>query len=248
MDPILLSLLALAVFGASMLQAATGIGYGVIAGPIFLVALNGAEAIQISTLHNFLIAILLVPVLRHGIDKGVLKCLALGSIAGIAVGFMLQSTLSVVALKLIAAVMVGFVALTLVFDMRRKRRVGSSPDPSITEISVVGAFSGIMGGMLAMPGPLAATWMSIRAFEKNTVRATILAFFIFAYGANILSYVSTWAFDRKTLELTAILTPFLALGIVSGGVVSRKLSEALFRKILLCVLILTAVTLVFSLF
>ncbi|MFC6658913.1 TSUP family transporter [Roseibium salinum] len=190
MDPAYLALLGFAVFGASILQAATGIGYGVIAGPIFLVALNGTEALQISTLHNLLIAIILVPMLRGGVEKRILGFLAAGSIAGIAFGLFLQAELSVVALKLVAAAMVAFVALTLVSDMRRKSAaVSTFGEPGI-EVASVGVLSGIMGGMLAMPGPLAATWMSIRSYEKASVRSTILAFFVFAYGANVLSYTA----------------------------------------------------------
>ena len=36
------------------------------------------------------------------------------------------------------------------------------------ETASIGTLAGIMGGMLAMPGPLAATWMSLRAFDKDT--------------------------------------------------------------------------------
>lgn len=246
MDPVLLTLLALAVFGASMLQAATGIGYGVIAGPIFLVALNGAEAIQISTLHNFLIAAILAPLLRGAVERSVLKFLVLGSIAGIAVGLGLQSVLSVVSLKLIAAAAVSFVAVTLMVDMRRKRAGSSADRHSLTEVISVGAVSGIMGGMLAMPGPLAATWMSVRSFEKNAVRATILAFFIFAYGANTISYVAISGFAPETLHLALVLVPPLAIGIAAGSMLSRTLSEALFRKVLLFVLLSTIAALLFS--
>ena len=230
-----------------MLQAATGIGYGVIAGPIFLVALNGAEAIQISTLHNLLLAIILAPMLRKGVEKSVLKYLVVGSIAGIAFGLILQYALTVMALKLIAAAMVAFVAMTLIVDMRRKRATTSASKQSTAEVISVGALSGIMGGMLAMPGPLAATWMSVRSYDKNSVRSTILAFFLFAYGANVLSYFAVSGFSAQTLRLTAFLTPSLVLGIAAGGAISRILSEALFRKILLGVLVSTAAVLLASL-
>lgn len=248
MDPAILTLLGLAVFGAAMLQAATGIGYGVIAGPIFLVALDGAEAIQISTLHNLLIAVLLVPMLRRAVEPDVLKYLAVGSIAGIAFGLVLQSSLSVVALKLIAAAIVAFVALTLADDMYLKHARVSNARHSAAEVISVGALSGIMGGMLAMPGPLAATWMSLRSYEKNVVRSTILAFFIFAYGANVLSYVAASSLTPQTLKLATILMPALVLGIVVGGMVSRKLSERVFRNLLLAVLASTVAMLLFSIF
>ena len=54
-------ILNLAVFGAAALQSATGIGFGVIAGPVLLIALNDGAAIQISILLNLLIAVILTP-------------------------------------------------------------------------------------------------------------------------------------------------------------------------------------------
>ena len=247
MEPTQLLPLACAVFGASMLQAATGIGYGVIVGPIFLVALNGSEAIQISTIHNFLIALLLVPALRRDIDFRVLKLLAIGSIGGIVFGFVLQFAFDVVALKLTAAAMVAFVAGTLALDMRRVRGAAEAVGHSVPEAVTVGAFSGVMGGMLAMPGPLAATWMSVRGLDKKLVRATVLAFFIFAYGANIMFYAVTTSFQIETLRLSGLLVPPLVIGIAVGSVVSRRLSEIVFRRILLVVLLSTIAVLLLSL-
>lgn len=248
MDPALLTLLGLAVFGAATLQAATGIGYGVIAGPVFLVALNGVEAIQISALHNLVIALVLVPMLKGGVQKPLLAWLTVGSVAGIAAGLVLQSTMNIVALKLIATAMVAFVALTLVADMRRARDLVHHAQPTVAETISVGTLAGVMGGMLAMPGPLAATWMSIRAFDKASVRATILAFFVFAYGANVLAYALASGLGPSTLKLATWLAPALVLGIAAGAGVSRKLSEALFRKVLLGVLTATISMLLLSLF
>ena len=50
-------LLNVAVLVASALQSATGIGFGVIAGPILLIVLNDGSAIQISIALNLLIAV-----------------------------------------------------------------------------------------------------------------------------------------------------------------------------------------------
>ena len=35
------------------------------------------------------------------------------------------------------------------------------------EITLAGTLAGIMGGMLAMPGPIAAAWMSINGLKKK---------------------------------------------------------------------------------
>ncbi|MCH8244510.1 hypothetical protein IIB97_01325 [Patescibacteria group bacterium] len=54
-------ILSIAIFAAATLQSATGIGFGVIAGPVLLVVLNDSAAIQVSIILNLLIAMLLAP-------------------------------------------------------------------------------------------------------------------------------------------------------------------------------------------
>jgi len=101
-----------------------------------------------------------------------------------------------------------------------------------------------MGGMLAMPGPPAATWMSIKGIPKAEVRATILAFFVFAYGANILLYTSATSFSARALSLSLWMLAPLMLGIVAGNRLSGLLSERTFRWALLVVLIATMLFLI----
>lgn len=241
-----LGLLAVAVFGASMLQAATGIGYGVIAGPIFLIVLNGSEAFQISTAHNFLIAVMLMPAVFRSIDRRALKPLLLGSAIGIPAGFLLQAAVSVVVLKLVCAAAVAGVALALVLKMVRPGNGHAASGPGRSETAVIGALAGSMGGMLAMPGPLASTWMSIRGWQKSAIRATILAFFVFTYGAGMVLHLIFSDIASQTITLSALLAPAAILGIFAGDRVSSLVSEAAFRAVLLVVLTCTVASLVVS--
>ena len=244
MDVPMLILLGSAVFGASCLQSATGIGYGVIAGPIFLVILNGIEAFQISTIHNFCIALILLPMFWGQINRKLLCWLVVGSFGGIPFGFYLQTTVDIVLLKIAASLMVGFVTVALILDIRKATPLSGIAKKTPFENIGVGSLSGLMGGMLAMPGPLAATWMSIRGVNKSEVRATVLAFFIFAYGANIMLYASAIGFSADVLSLSLWLLPPLVLGIVAGNGLSNRYSEHTFRYMLLLILILTMVLLV----
>ena len=244
MDVPMLILLGSAVFSASCLQSATGIGYGVIAGPIFLVVLNGIEAFQISTIHNFCIALILLPMFWGQINRKLLCGLVVGSFGGIPFGFYLQTTVDIVLLKIAASLMVGFVTVALILDIRKATPLSGITKKTPFENIGVGSLSGLMGGMLAMPGPLAATWMSIRGVNKSEVRATVLAFFIFAYGANIMLYASVTGFSAGVLSLSLWLLPPLVLGIVAGNGLSNRYSEQTFRYMLLLILILTMVLLV----
>ncbi|MFT5651817.1 MAG: putative membrane protein YfcA [Akkermansiaceae bacterium] len=244
MDITTLLLLSGTVFAASGLQAATGMGYGVIAGPVFLVMLNGIAALQISTLHNLAIALMLTPLLRAHIHRSILRGLIGGSVLGIIAGFALQTAVSTTALKIAATVMVGFVTLLLLREMFSGQKNDAKQDVTRAEIVGVGTAAGLMGGMLAMPGPLAATWMSVRGVQKQQVRATTLAFFVFAYGANTLLYAGWNGLEKDTIKLAAILLPILGLGILAGSKLSENISEKAFRLILLFVLAATLALLI----
>lgn len=104
-----------------------------------------------------------------------------------------------------------------------------------------------MGGMLAMPGPIAAAWMSISGLTKKEIRATTLIFFIFAYGANAALYTTITGLSSKILLLSLTLLPQMLFGILVGTLLSKILNEKTFRFVLLGVLICTICTLVFDL-
>ncbi|PHR91154.1 MAG: hypothetical protein COA78_34220 [Blastopirellula sp.] len=240
-------ILGLAVFGASVLQAATGIGYGVIVGPIFLVLLNGTEAFQISTAHNLLIALILLPFVLAKIDRTILKHLIVGSCIGIPAGFLLQLTVSITFLKLFSAVIVGLITISLGVSMATPNIQKSRIKVSSWESRLIGMIAGFMGGTLAMPGPATSTWMSVRGWNKEAVRSTVLSFFVFAYGANAVLHVMYSDISQATMRLTLTLAPVVVLGILFGNIISKFVSERVFKIILLIVLILTVLGLLASL-
>ena len=172
--------LNIAVFGAAALQSATGIGFGVIAGPILLIALNDGSAIQISIVLNLLIAMILTPTLWQQADRPLLTKLVIGLAIGSPVGLLIFLRMDIDFLKAFAGVAVLF---TLFLTARGSSAHAGSPVkmPGNTEQVSIGVMAGIMGASLAMPGPVPAGWMSTRGFSKETIRATILVMFIFAY-------------------------------------------------------------------
>jgi len=230
-----------------MLQAATGIGFGVIAGPILLVVLDGAEAFQISIIHNLLIAVVLMPLLFRHANRLIFRYLLIGALIGLPAGFVLQLTASISTLKMVSLAAVGFVAGTLVMDMIGKIGKSFRRPVSRTQTTMVGIVSGLMGGMLAMPGPVVATWMSIRGRSKMEVRATILSFFVVAYGLTLLLHILFGNLTYQTSFLSLKLAPVVLVGIVVGSYMTRFVSERSFRRILLIVLLVTMLSLIYSL-
>lgn len=241
-----LLVLGIAIFGASVLQAATGIGFGVIAGPVLLIVLNDSSAIQVSVILNLLIALLLAPSLRQKSDRQLMKNLLIGLAAGSPAGLLIYLYMDIDLLKSFAGVVVLFTLILVLRGDRAATRSTANATGTFEQISV-GAIAGVMGGSLAMPGPVPAAWMSARGFDKDTIRATVLVMFVAAYSVALILQFALAGIDIGTLKLTAMLMPSTIAGIFVGAFLSSRISEQVFRWLLTTILAFTVIFLLATL-
>lgn len=230
-------LLNIVVLAASALQAATGIGFGVIAGPVLLVVLNDGSAIQISIALNLLIAVIITPSLRHKADRTILRNLVIGLLIGSPIGILIFLNIDIDLLKATAGV--GVLLTLCLLILRNRLRQPNSPPGRPEQISV-GAIAGVMGACLAMPGPIPAAWMSSKGYDKQAIRATILAMFVFSYAIALALQFAAVGIGAETLNLSAALVPATLVGILLGNFVSKRITEKIFGRILIAVLASTA--------
>ena len=96
-----------AVLLAAALQAATGVGLGLIVGPALILVMGSKSAIQVAIILNLGLSILLLPGETKEIHWPSLKILVLGTVIGMPVGLLLISMLDLTGLKLFAAITVS---------------------------------------------------------------------------------------------------------------------------------------------
>ena len=232
----------IAVFGAAALQSATGIGFGIVAGPIMLMVLGSGDAIQISIILNILIAGFLMPSVRIHANQGVLMKFLLGSAIGIPVGLYVFLSVDIVLLKALA----GIAVLMTVFIVLRKNGRVKTRNTDISENGMaipVGIVSGVMGGSLGMPGPVPAAWMASTGFSKEAIRGTVLMLFVFSYAAAFMLQISVPGISAETIWTSIYLAPSTIVGILFGKVLAGWLTERGFRWLLVAILVSTAVLL-----
>ena len=237
--------LHLAVFAAALLQAATGIGFGIIAGPIILMVMNSASAIQVSILLSLLIALVLAPSLYGRADKPLLARLLLGAMAGLPLGIFVYLQVGVDLLKLLAGLAVLSMAM-ITMGLVKFGGSGHAPSDSRVADLLVGVVSGAMCSSLAMPGPVVAARMMALEAPKETVRATILVMFGFSYLAAFAAQALMVGISSDGLTLSASLAPATLVGVLVGRYCGAWISERGFRWILSIVLTATAVGLLWS--
>ena len=111
----------------------------------------------------------------------------------------------------------------------------------------MGLIAGLMGGSLAMPGPVPAAWMSARGFGKDTIRATLLVMFVVAYSIALALQLIFSDVTSDTLKITANLALPTIAGLPLGHILAARVSESSFRWLLISMLAFTALFLLASL-
>ncbi len=238
-------ILTIVVAAASALQSATGIGFGVVAGPVLLIVLNSGAAIQLSIALSFLIAVLLVPSLWSQLDRPLLIRLLAGSVAGLPLGLAVFLSIEIDLLKLLAALAVLF-TLAFVFIARPSTAARGPRPTGWMEPLSMGVLSGVMSGALAMPGPIPAAWMAARSYDKQTVRATLLAMFLFSYLAAFGLQATLAGVSGETIWQGVLLAPPTVIGVFAGRLLAARLTERVFRRVLISVLGATTISLFLS--
>lgn len=173
---------------------------------------------------------------------GLLTGIAVGSIFG----FALFVLLALVYLKFLAGLFVLASLFMLLYGNRLLPR-NQQESPAMGEQFGAGFFGGVMGASLAMPGPVPAAWMSMIGLDKETIRATILTMFLFAYTVALLMQVTLVGIAPDTMQRCIEYAGPTVAGIVAGRYLSTRISERVFHYFLVIVLIVTSLTLFSSL-
>jgi len=110
----------------------------------------------------------------------------------------------------------------------------------------VGVASGFMNGLIGMAGPPVVLFLTNQEVEKEALRASITLFF---FAQNIISlpiYAANGLMTAEAVRLSLWLFPALAVGTVAGILLHKKVKEAVFRRIVLWLVIVAGLVAVWA--
>lgn len=236
MDPSTILLHAAAAV-AAFFQSVTGIGFGMIAGPVILMVLDDPGAVVISTLMSALIAYVLFPLVRRGADWRMTLRLLAGAALFLPLGALLLAVADIQVLKLGAGLAIAALTGLLLFGAPGTDR------PGLTGDLVFGGLAGLLGGALAMPGPTAALRAAALGHSKIVVRASMMGFLVGIWPMILVAQAVALDLSAQTFWNALSLVPATLAGLGLGNYAAGRVSEGFFRRVVTVLLLATSASL-----
>lgn len=235
-----LGVVAAAALLAGFTQAFAGFGSTLVAMPLLGLVMGVREAVPLGCLMALSINVMLVARLgRHAQGPSLLLLLA-AAIPGMLLGHLFLSAAPETLLKLLLG------ASVLVLALRPARQNAATTPLGRNWAMAAGVASGCMGVSLGINGPPVVSWAVCQAWSRETLKATLAAYFLCAGTLIVASQYLQGLMTGQTLALYAKTLPLLLAGICAGWLCCGRVSDAAFRRTVLALLASTGLALLWQ--
>lgn len=232
------------IFLTNIIQCITGFAGTVLAMP-FSVMLVGYEVSKaVLNILGMLASVYIVVTAFKSINrKEFLKTggvMIAGMIAGFAVKkYVLDRFDPGVLYKILGVLVIGFAIFSAVkFYMKKEDR---ELPPYIAYPLLVAA--GVAHGIFVCGGPLLVVYANGKLKDTDEFRATLSAVWVLLNGVNFALDIYSGYFTASTVKITAISIVSLALALVIGNLIYKKLSRRVFLQLTYLLMFISGVSL-----
>ena len=207
----------------------------------FLTVMPPVQAVTITVTLAVLTGVQGVWLVRHTMfDNGArLARFVVPGVIGIPLGVWSLSLINVQALKLIIAFFLilygGYFSLRTRLPKIRERT------PLID--AAVGFIGGVLGGAASLSGALPTMWCSLRGWPKMETRAVLQPYNFVVLSLTGIMLALGGAYTVQTLTFLALAVPTALLSAYVGIWVFGKISDALFRRLLISLTLVSGLVL-----
>jgi uncharacterized membrane protein YfcA len=235
-----LIIVALIILIASSIKGLTGFGFALTSLPLLTMFLEPKTAVPLITVCSvFLDGYTLYEARKQVQYRGIIP-LVISGIIGMILGTYFLVSLDSEAIRLgIGVVTVLFAAASM---MGIRKEISNTKLASIP----VGLVSGVLGGSMSISGPPIVLFFNNQNVEKTVFRANLIAYFFSLYVATVPAYVFGNLITTDLLSSSAVMVPIMFLGATLGIRLSKKVDEAVFKKIALLLVLVTGLMAILS--
>ncbi len=240
-----LVLVALIGIAAGLVKGVSGFGSSLVTIPL-LTMVYGVErideiVIMMITFNVFLNVLLLVE--NKGFTIRSLKNVYLITTAGVIftiVGLELLQVLNAQIIVYIAAVLIILAASVKIYNLYVANPLKMKPTKLLQIL--IGTLSGIGNGIASVDGPPVVFYLTGTNADKTTFKNTLAAHFVVMGIMGVIMIAINGLYTQSILISTLYLGLFTTTGLLIGMLISRKLNERTFQKIVVVILVFLAIS------
>jgi uncharacterized membrane protein YfcA len=240
LDPISYLLLSTGVFAGAVVSGLVGFAFSAVAGAVLLHVLPPTEAVPLMMACSVMVQAASLVALRGTMKwRGSLVFIAGGAL-GILPALYLLHHVDARAFRIGFG---AFLAAYAAYMLLRPAMAYVRGVQSRLRDGVIGFGGGLVGGLTAMPGALPAMWCDLRGMSKDQQRGLVQPYIAAMQLLALALLLSHNGLSTKALTNLAFSLPALAAGAVLGILMFGRVNDAVFRRIVLVVLLLAGLML-----
>jgi hypothetical protein len=230
-----LLIIALVVYAAILTQAISGSGLALISMPLLVPILMPVPAASLVALMAITTQLVMLTRYRQHVNFRAIWRLMVGSVVGIPLGVLALAQLdSRIILTVLGALLVGY----SLYSLRRPVL------PVIVNKRWAFAFgfaSGLLGGAYNTGGPPYVIYGTACCWQPAEYKGNLQALLMVNSALTVTAHLFAGHYTGDVLRTYAVAVPMILLGTATGFWLDRHINEALFRKIVLIVLLIIGV-------
>jgi uncharacterized membrane protein YfcA len=228
---------------AGFVQGLSGFAFSLAALSVWAWAVDPQTAAPLAVFGSLVGQVVALPLTWRGTDPKRLVPFVIGGVIGVPLGVFLLGILEPAGFKLALGLFLIVYSPAMLFAPATLavRWGGRWADGAI------GWLGGVFGGIGGMAGGIPTLWCTLRGWDKDTQRGVMQAFNIAMHVATLTGYILHGGIiTGETLKLFGIIAPALAIPVLLGAMVFRRLDQKAFRRVVLGLLFISGVVLTSS--
>lgn len=224
---------------ASFYQGITGFGSALIASPLSLLVLDKFTVVSSLTTIGLVLNAFLFWKIKQRINFELLIPLCLASAFGMPFGIWILKTVPINLIQIIAGSLAILFTLIIFFS-----KISLSKTKFLT--IAAGLFSGLLQTSISMTGPPVVILLAGIGIEKNQMRKTLAAFFLWMNIISLPFFIFSEIITPQRVSFGLYAIPFVFLGAYLGDKVVEKIPHKAFRLLALATVCLTSLLTIYS--
>jgi hypothetical protein len=235
-----ITLFLVATFAGALVAGLSGFAFGLVAASIWLYILTPLQTATLIVAFGLIVQGYAVWKLRSSLDWKKLAPFVFGAALGVPVGVGILTWADPANVRIGVGVFLVLYSLYALFRpaIAPVKAGGAAADAGI------GFLNGVLGGLTGLAGILVTIWCGLRGWPKEVQRTVFQPVAVAIFLMSALWIGAKGAITADTIKLFLIGLPALLAGTWLGLRLFGRLDEAMFRRVVLVLLLASGVVLI----